>query len=206
MALTTHGIHPPIIMFKLYTLFHENEIPPLTLERYMRLLPPERKAKAQRFRKAIDRTNCVLGYLLLQYGLYQNYGIYNPIITYQTFGKPYLYDYPDIHFNISHCSRGCICAISDVPVGIDIQEIRPFSCSIAEHCCTKAELERLELSEAPDAEFSKIWTMKESYLKMKGTGIIYDLRAIDTTKLQDKISVFQQQGCYIAFTSAERFL
>ena len=42
---------------------------------------------------------------------------------YNNYQKPYLKDYPDIHFNGSHSGEYLVCALSDVPVGIDIQKI-----------------------------------------------------------------------------------
>ena len=39
-------------------------------------------------------------------------------------GKPYLVNHPKIHYNISHSGRFVLCAISGVPVGIDIQQKR----------------------------------------------------------------------------------
>ena len=192
-------------MYKIYALFDLTQLNTCVLESYIRYLPPDRKAKALRFRKEIDKKNCILAYLLLQYGLYKEYGIRTVKLSYTHTGKPYLPDYPNIHFNISHCSQGCICAISDLPVGIDIQDVRPFSLPIAKRGCSDAELQLLKLSTDPASEFTRIWTMKESYLKMTGPGIAVDLRTVDTTKLQDKIKTFEINDCYISVASAELF-
>lgn len=192
-------------MYKIYALFDLTQLNTCMLESYMRYLPPERQAKTLCFRKEIDKKNCIMAYLLLQYGLYKEYGIRTVKLSYGHTGKPYLPDYPNIHFNISHCPQGCICAISDLPVGIDIQDVRPFSLSIAERCCSDAELQLLKLSADPASEFTRIWTMKESYLKMKGTGIADDLSAVDTTNLRNKIKTFTNNGCYISVTSADFF-
>jgi len=175
------------------------------LDPFMRFLPSETRETALQFRRSIDRKNCILSYFLLQYALFKNYGICAFTLSNGVNGKPYLSDYPHIHFNSSHCDYGCICAIADSPIGIDIQEIRPFSWSIANRCCSVEEKQLLRNSADPAAEFTKIWTMKESYLKMKGTGITVDLCSIDTTKLRDKIKTFEVNGCYVSVASAESF-
>lgn len=40
--------------------------------------------------------------------------------TYTGHGKPYLLNYPDVHFNISHSGEYVACAVADSPVGVDI--------------------------------------------------------------------------------------
>lgn len=192
-------------MYEIYAFFNLEKFDQSTLEYFKRYLPPERKAKVRRYRREIDRKNCVISYLLLLHGLYTNYGIRNPRLSYCRNGKPFFPDFPNIHFNISHCPQGCICGISDSPIGVDIQDVRSFSQSIAERCCSKDELIVLNHSNEPASEFTRMWAMKESYLKMKGTGIIDDLRIVDTTKLSDRIKTFIYNDCYIAVASADFF-
>ncbi len=40
------------------------------------------------------------------------------------YGKPYLNGYPNYYFNISHSGEFVVCAISNNPVGIDIEQIK----------------------------------------------------------------------------------
>ena len=174
-------------------------------QQFLSYLPYDRKQKTLRYRKETDRSNCVISYMLILYSAYRAFGIVNPEIAETKYGKLYLVDYPEVHFNISHCSRGCVCAVSDYEIGVDIQDIRPISESVAEHCCCEAELQLLKESIDPTSAFVKMWTMKESYLKMKGRGITVDLRTVDTTKIQDKIKTFEINGCYISVASAESF-
>lgn len=192
-------------MYKIYVISDMERIDCSSLDPYFLYLPEDRREKALRFRRNIDKKNCVISYWLLQYALYKNYGIHSIELSYGRNKKPYLSNYQHIHFNISHCDSGCICAIADKPIGIDIQNIRPFSWSVAMHCCSAAELRLLKESADLASEFTKMWTIKESYLKMKGTGIIDDLRTVDTTKLKSKIKTFRIDDCYVSVASAEYF-
>lgn len=39
-------------------------------------------------------------------------------ISYGCYGKPYLRDYPNAQFNISHSGQFVACAVSDRPIGV----------------------------------------------------------------------------------------
>lgn len=43
-------------------------------------------------------------------------------IGYGENGKPFLLDYKEVHYNLSHSGDWILCAVSDQPVGIDIQQ------------------------------------------------------------------------------------
>ena len=76
-------------------------------------------------------TEHLKGELLLRKGLKTDYGIdYGdcdsiPVIK-GVHGKPQLKEYPHIFHNISHTAGLAACAIGDVSMGIDVEEIRPF--------------------------------------------------------------------------------
>lgn len=92
-------------------------------------------------------------------------------IGYGEFGKPYLLDYPNIHFNISHSGEYVVCAVCDAPVGIDIQKISVYNSGIAEKVCLEYEIKQIEQSDDNASEFIKLWTKKEAVLKAKGIGL-----------------------------------
>ena len=193
-------------MYKLYAFFDLEQLNNETLEWCMQHLPEERKAKALRYRREIDRKLSVVSYLLLTYALRKEFAISSQTLAYTDRGKPYLPDYPDIHFNISHCPRGCVCAVSDKPVGVDIQDVRPFSQDVANCCCSTGELRLLDRSADPAACFAQMWAMKESYLKMTGEGIGSKLPIIDTTGAYSTIHTIYSNNCYIAVSSAHLFV
>lgn len=192
-------------MYKLYAFFDLEQLDSKTLEKCMLFLPEERKAKALRYRREIDRKLSVVSYLLLIYALYREFGVSAFSLAYTDKGKPYLPDHLDIHFNISHCPLGCVCAISDKSVGVDIQDIRPFSQDIANRCCSAEELLLLKQSADPAVYFTRMWAMKESYLKMTGEGIAQSLPTIDTTGAYSAIHTTFTNNCYIAVSSAHFF-
>ncbi|MEG0456338.1 MAG: 4'-phosphopantetheinyl transferase superfamily protein, partial [Bacteroides sp.] len=109
---------------------------------------------------------------LLQKGLKQEYGIFElPLFEYNEFGKPSLTRYPAIHFNMSHCKRAVVCLLANHPVGVDVEEITPFDPDVARYVLNSKEYERMVSSDNPAEEFTILWTMKESLIKLTGVGI-----------------------------------
>ena len=92
-------------------------------------------------------------------------------IAYGIYGKPFLSDYPNVHFNISHSGAYAVCAVSDRPIGVDVQAIRPYNPDVAKYVCSFNELMQIESSSDPASEFTRIWTRKEAHLKMFGCGL-----------------------------------
>jgi len=120
------------------------------------------------------------GEFLLTYALYRekklNYA--DQEIVYNRWNKPSLRDYPNIHYNISHCKGLTACVLSDVPVGIDVEKIRPFSISAAKRVCEKLEMEDIQRSKDKDRHFFIYWTLKESCVKAIGYGITYPMKKV----------------------------
>jgi len=147
--------------------------------RSLKVLPEKRVEKAMKFRKMIDRKLSVIAYLLLVYGLKKEYGIFEELIFgFRENEKPYLTNYPDIFFNISHCKYGVVCAISRQEVGIDIEGIESYDDEVAKYICNDEEYNNLIHSKNPAVEFCKLWTVKESVLKFTGEGICTDLKSV----------------------------
>jgi 4'-phosphopantetheinyl transferase len=148
------------------------------------LMPPERQQRALRFRQERDRNACVLAYGLLLHGLEQEYGITAPpAFSYGENGKPYLTDHPSIYFNLSHCKAGIVCAISDMEVGVDIQEVRPIDMDVVRRVCTSYEVEQFQYCQLTAPLFCKIWTIKEGFIKWFGGSIAQPLNYLDAQSL-----------------------
>ena len=79
-----------------------------------------------------------------------------------------------VYFNLSHSGDFVLCVISDAPVGCDIERVNRGHFSVAERVFTSGERRYLDDAQS-DAErnrrFFRLWTMKESYLKMTGEGL-----------------------------------
>ena len=139
----------------------------------------QRREAAGRYKHFDDRKRCVCAYRLLQEALRVEYGIVSPpLFAYNEHGKPFLRDYPHIHFSLSHCRRAVVCAVGDEPVGIDVEDVKPVGRELMAYTCSEAECAEIEASLAPDWTFARLWTMKESTYKLEGTGLRDNLKSV----------------------------
>lgn len=107
-------------------------------------------------------------------------GIYNPVYGYTKKGKPFLIDV-ECAFNISH--SGDYVALGyhkgTEPVGLDIQKVRVMRDGIQKRILH--EKEKTLLSEnAKNCRYylNRLWTIKESFVKMTGEGLSRDFRTV----------------------------
>lgn len=142
-------------------------------------LSPERREQALRYRHELGRRQCALAYLLLKRALHEGYGITgNPRFNYGEHGKPLLADYPDIHFSLSHCREAVACAVSDRPVGIDVESIGRYREQLAAYTMSEDERAAIAAAASPEVAFTRLWTMKEALLKCSGQGIVDGLKTV----------------------------
>ncbi|MDY4790183.1 MAG: 4'-phosphopantetheinyl transferase superfamily protein [Bacteroidales bacterium] len=89
-------------------------------------------------------------------------------------GKPFFSFNPNFHFSISHTKEFITIAISDKEIGIDIEQERKYKKELVERFFHPKEAEYLNSLSNPKEQnqaFTKIWTLKESYVKCTGKGI-----------------------------------
>lgn len=148
-----------------------------SFEEGLQLLPSERREYAFHFKHPEDQKRSALAWLLLAYGLRKEYGMEAvPKFRKAASGKPF---FPEAHmpfFNLSHSGNFVGCAVHDQEIGLDIQEITEPRDSLIRRVCTQDELASLKSSQ----DFCRIWTMKESAVKLTGEGITGNFRDILT--------------------------
>ncbi len=100
-------------------------------------------------------------------------------------GKPFLKNYPQVHFNISHGKDMVVCGVGTSPLGVDVEAIRPVKRSMSRRVLTPGEQIFLEESEKNGGEngwyrdFFRLWTLKESYVKAVGKGLSIDFTTLE---------------------------
>lgn len=139
----------------------------------------QRREQALKFKYELGKRLCVLAYQLLKRGLAEVYGIReNPVFEYNEHGKPMIVGHPEIFFNLSHCKEAAICVVSDQPVGVDVESVRSFNESLVRYTMNETEVKEIESAEDQAVAFIRLWTMKESALKLIGTGISNELKQV----------------------------
>ncbi len=90
-------------------------------------------------------------------------------------GKPFLPVMPDFFFSLTHSGDFAAAAAAAVPVGVDLQKIRPWSPAIAARFFSEKEQEALASAADPDSAFTLLWTKKEAAAKCSGSSL-FDAR------------------------------
>lgn len=146
------------------------------LQRDLQRLPQWRREKALRYRHFSGQAQCTLSYILLLEALDREYNITGmPTFVENEHGKPSLQEYPDIHFNLSHCRSIVACAVDNAPVGIDVEDLGRYSECVARYCMSDDEMSQIGTS---DIIFTRLWTQKEAVFKLQGTGIRDNIKDI----------------------------
>lgn len=178
------------------------------VNRCVALLPEWRRSQMTRYKFRKGQIQNGLAYLLLVRLLRDEYGDKVmrdlPEFCYNEHGKPFLKNYPETYFSISHCQTAVAVATSRLSLGIDIEDIKRYKENVAEYVSNDVELKRIKESGAPEEVFVRLWTQKEAVFKLAGTGITDDIKNIlynidcqlYTTKIGSKIlSIATNEHC-----------
>ena len=191
------------------------------------LVSEQRRQQALRYSHTFGRFCCLKSYLMLLEllsAVYPELDTSKPEFGYTAQGKPFLLARPDIHFSISHTKNAILVAISDAPIGVDIEAFRSPSAALIARTMNATEQAAIAASAAtaasaasaatlepsgtpqasgtPEALFSAIWTRKEAVLKLRGTGIEGDLREVLSGSETILTRIFPRKG--YAFSIAQQ--
>lgn len=160
------------------------------------LIDSEKKNIIKKYFNKRDKIRTLIGEILIRTIIIQELKINNNNIKFSRnqYGKPYLENYPEFNFNISHSGEYVLCVWDNKFIGIDIEEIKPIECDkIAKNFFTKKEIAYI-LNQDVEIQLNKfyeIWTLKESYIKCCGQGMSIPLNSFSIEVDQYKhIKVF----------------
>jgi 4'-phosphopantetheinyl transferase len=161
-----------------------NQCSEQTIARLLPLVSAQRREQALRYQHTFGQFCCLQSYVMLiqllaEWGRAQQVPVNEqPIFLYNEYGAPFIEGGP--YFSISHCKVGIAVAVSENPIGIDIETIRVFKPDLMYKTMNEDEQLRIMSSITPEEEFIRLWTQKEALLKLQGTGIIADLHHVLT--------------------------
>ena len=160
-------------------IYIDDKIDQLDIDAAFASVSEQRRNHALSYRQEHDRRLSLAAYRLLQRALNVDYGISDPpLFSFGEHGKPMLVGHPDIHFSLSHCREAAACVVAPVPVGIDVESLISYDAELVEKVMNVEEQQQIARSSDPALDFIRLWTMKESLLKMTGEGISTDLRSV----------------------------
>lgn len=155
-------------------------------------LSNERQKKCLKYIQADDRKRC-LGAGKIIKKILEDFEVKSEI-TYGYNGKP---ECEDIYFNVSHSGNYVIGVAGDVSVGCDIEYIVEAPIEVANYYFHSSEIDFIQKSNNKSKAFWKLWTLKESYMKMTGEGVSLSLNSFNV-EIGNKIIVYRngvKQNC-----------
>lgn len=162
----------------------------IDIEAFLSKVSPARREKTLRLSKDDDKRRSLGAEMLLikaagrdDYVLSKN-------------EKPYFPD-NEVFFSLAHCGDYAVCAVSDVPVGVDIELPRVGGARLAKRFFQPDEAALVYAADDPDREFCRLWTLKESYIKYA------DLRLGDVRSFS---VVSGAEGCSFSSASHGEYL
>ncbi|MBD3918618.1 4'-phosphopantetheinyl transferase superfamily protein [Paenibacillus sp. PR3] len=161
-------------MLELFTVRIE-PLPAYVIRRLLEQVSADRQRRYERFRIEADAVRSLFSELVVRRIVMERNGIHNDAIVFgaNAHGKPKLVHPVGMHYNVSHSGDWVVCAISDEPVGIDIEQIKPIDMEISRRFFSAIEHE--QLMELPEMErvnrFYELWALKESFVKAVGKGL-----------------------------------
>ncbi len=152
-------------------------------------LPRERQDKCLWYVRPKDRKRCLGAGRIIE-KILSDFNVTSKL-TYGENGKP---ECEDVCFNISHSGNfviGVAALKENVrEIGCDIEYMDNAPLEVADKYFFNSEKEYIQKSENPSLAFWKLWTLKESYMKMTGEGMSLPLDSFEV--VCDDLSVYRQ--------------
>lgn len=143
-----------------------------------------------------DTLRTVTGENLIKYIISKRFKVNKEIlkIKRKQYGKPYIENFEDFNYNISHSHNLVVCAISNRSIGIDVEYITFIDLEIATVFFHKKERDYIFHSKDKTLNllnFYKVWTAKESYLKNIGKGLFIDLDSFSVVSHNNEFELIE---------------
>lgn len=187
-------------MIKLYYMRLEGDCSDEQSLALYEMLPERRKEAVDRARNPEIAKKRLYTGAFLQYVLAKETGIFTERLQYEynEWGKPALVG-SDIHFNLSHSGDYVVLAVSDQPIGIDVEHKTKNYEALAKRCFCPEEYEDImsvDTREEQEIRFLEYWTMKEAYIKLRGEGMRIPFRSFLIERQAEALSKISGQEIF----------
>ena len=175
-------------MINLWKLFDINNLTEEQYDRYFSMMSNKRKEKVLSLKVETARKRTVAGEMLVRQMLSED--IYVEIAEN---GKPCT---KDAYFSISHTENLVVCAVSDKPVGIDIEKIMPYDDRFCRRIANAKEYDYIDKN---GEKLTEIWTLKEAVIKKDGKSILSVKQTDALAQINKEKHLYKDFIIHIAF-------
>ncbi len=158
--------------------------------RYIKnIITEKRKIRVNKYLRQEDKIRCIMAEVLLKYAIYlYTGGIIDINYKYNKYGKPFLANYDQLEFNISHSGEWVVVAVGNCKIGIDVEYKNENWDLIFERSFSK--LEKSWGGHEPKRMVT-LWTIKEAYLKYLGIGLSKNMNSF-SVDLENNVIIENQ--------------
>lgn len=182
-----------VLEMKIFALELEKEIEENLFKYLLQFLDKAKRTQIKRLARWKDKHRALFADLLIRKIIIEKTGFKNEEIKFSVgkYGKPLLKKKSDFFFNLSHSGDWIVCAVDNIPIGIDIERIRSIDYNISKRYFSKEE--HNDLMSKVDSDklfyFFTLWTLKESYVKAVGEGLSIPFRSFTIKVEANNISL-----------------
>ncbi len=109
------------------------------------------------------------------------------VISKDNKGKPFIDGREDVFISISHTKGAVMVGFSDLPIGVDMEQVKTRRKSVENRVFTQDESTLIDSSFDDNKAFFTLWTLKESYLKAIGTGFADNAKDIEFSTVSNPV-------------------
>lgn len=165
-----------------------NEIYDDELKTYYNKIDIVKREQIKNYVDSFNKSKCFMAHLIV-YLYYKG----NINYKYNSKGKILNTNNLDGYFNISYSSNYVVVIFNDSEIGIDIEKINQITKKELEYYASNVEKKIFKNK----FEYTKLWCLKESYLKYLGSGITENLKNIEFQKNGEKYTCKNNKELYI---------
>ena len=162
------------LIIMLYEIFdHMHLCTDEAVREMLPLVSEQRRQQALRYQHTFGQFCCLKSYLMLLEllaAVYPELDKAKPEFGYTEKGKPFLLDRPDIHFSISHTKNAILLAISDAPIGVDIEAFRSPSAALIARTMNATEQAAIAATAASAASAASAATLEPLGTRISASG------------------------------------
>lgn len=167
-------------------------------------LPPVKRSSVLKMKNEKSKRETILAWLLLRHVLGDDAERLFQKLEFSKNGKPFFENEP-IYFNLSH-SRDTVCVAisSNGEIGVDVQAESNFKENVILRVFSENEIKRSFEAFDRNLFFTRLWAIKESFLKQQGCGIAFDLKSLDFSGSLPEES-FESYGLFFGVKKLEEY-
>ena len=166
-------------------------------------LSEERRQRAAAMRSEADRLRTVAGENLAREMLAARLGcaMQDVPLQYDEDGKPTVPG-TGLYVSISHSGAYVVCAVDEMPVGVDVETVRDVDEKFMRRVCSQEELAYALRGGDMERRFWELWTAKEAVFKLTGHGPLLKLSKL---ALPENVTVCYMEcyGCALTVARGE---